>query len=372
MKFLHAAALLRPPTGIINQMRWEHEAANELGLEWDVRLYCPKGWLELEGFIQESPTVNAGDPSKGKPLDWLRFRYGYYQWLMSQEENYDAFVLRYYVHDFFQLMFARRCRKPVYFVHHTLEEPELRLPGTVSARVRTILERWAGVPTLRAATGIIGVTQEIVDYEVGRAGISDACTSIYPNGIKFDEGTVVDRRGEVPELLFVAGGFAPWHGLDLLLDSIEQSDAEFKLHLVGNVHEPNLSRATKDSRIVVHGRRSSEEIRVLAETCWLGLSSFGLHRQNMTEACTLKVREYLMMGLPVYAGHRDVVEDENVFVMSGPADIEVVLRFAKDQFTSRRKVADASRDGICKRILLSKLYEGLASSDQQLVARDAQ
>ena len=355
MKFLHAAALLRPPSGIINQMRWEHEAANELGLEWDVQLYCPKGWLEPEGFIYESPTVNAGDPSKGKPLDWLRFRYGYYQWLMAQVENYDAFVLRYYVHDPFQLMFARRCRKPVYFVHHTLEVPELRLPGTVPARIRATLERWAGGPTLRAATGIIGVTQEIVDYEVGRAGIIDARTFVYPNGIKFDEGAVADRRGETPELLFVAGSFAPWHGLDLLLDSIKQSDAEFTLHLVGNVHEPNLSRAKKDSRIVVHGLRSSEEIRALAETCWLGLSSFGLHRKNMTEACTLKVREYLMMGLPVYAGHRDVVEDENAFVVSGAADIESVLRFAKGAFTDRGVVAKHSEASICKKGLLKRL-----------------
>jgi len=330
MGYLHAAALLRPSSGIINQMRWEHQAANELGIDWGVKLFCPKGWMEPEGFIEESPKVKAGDPGKGKPTDWIRFRYGYYQWLLSQTEYYDAFVLRYYVHDPFQMMFAQRCKIPVYFVHHTLEEPELRLAGTWSAKLCAALEYLTAKPTLRAASGIIGGTQEIVNYEVARAGVVNARTFVYPNAINFNEDPVADKRGEIPELLFVAGRFAPWHGLDLLLDSIERSDAQFKLHLVGSVHEPNLSRAVKDSRIVVHGRLSSKEISHLAETCWVGLSSFGLHRKKMTEACTLKVREYLMMGLPVYSEHRDVVERKSVFVFSGPADLTTILDFAKD------------------------------------------
>lgn len=360
MKFLHAAALLRPPSGIINQMRWEHEAANELGIDWRVKLYCPHGWIEPEEFIEESHTVKAGNPAKAKPTDWLRFRYGYYQWLLSKVDNYDAFVLRYYVHDPFQLLFARRCSKPVYFVHHTLEVPELRLPGTWPAKVRARLDDLIAVPTLRAAAGIIGVTQEIVDYEIARAGISNAKTFVYPNGIKFNKEPVADRRGEIPELLFVAGGFAPWHGLDLLLDSIEKSDAEFKLHLVGNVHEPDLSRAQTDSRIVVHGRLPSVEIRRIAETCWIGLSSFGLHRKNMKEACTLKVREYLMMGLPVYAGHRDCSVQDEILYKQGEASISSILDFARNtRPISKSDISCQSERVISKGNLLSSLHSFL-------------
>ncbi len=361
MKILHAAALLRPPSGIINQMRWEHEAANELGIDWDVKLYCPKGWIGPECFIEESPKVKAGDPDKGKPMDWIRFRYGYYRWLLSQIDNYEAFVLRYYVHDPFQLIFAQRCQKPIYFVHHTLEEPELRLPGNLVAKLRAFLDHITAVPTLRAAAGIIGVTEEIVNYEVARAGIVNAHTFVYPNGIKYNEEPVADKRGEIPELLFVAGGFAPWHGLDLLLDSIENSDAQFKLHLVGNVHEPNLSRAKMDSRITVHGRLASEEIRRLAETCWLGLSSFGLYRKNMTEACTLKVREYLMMGLPVYSGHKDVVNEQNVYITTGEADIDAILRVTTELNAPRKEVAEASERSVCKKNLLSRLYSQISA-----------
>lgn len=359
MRFLHAAALLRPPSGIVNQMRWEYEAANELDVDWDVKLYCPKGWMKRERFVEESRKVEAGDPSKGKPIDWIRFRYGYYKWLMSQQNSYDAFVLRYYVHDPFQMMFVHRCRKPVYFVHHTMEVPELRLPGTRISILRAQLEKLIARPALRAATGIIGVTQEIVDYEVDRAGIKGVKTFVYPNGIKINDTPIIDKRGDIPEFLFVAGAFAPWHGLDLLLDSVERSQKEFKLHLVGNVHEPNLKRAQADSRITLHGRLSSNEIRKLAEKCFLGLSSFGLHRNGMTEACTLKVREYLMMGLPVYAGHRDVIEDQNEFVVSGPADIDAIIRFALDNINTREKVANHSSGSICKKILLTTLRREL-------------
>jgi len=68
--------------------------------------------MSLEGFVAKAPSVIAGDPNRAKLLDWMRFRHSYCQWLLSQIEEYDAFVLRYYVHDPFQLMFIRRCPKP--------------------------------------------------------------------------------------------------------------------------------------------------------------------------------------------------------------------------------------------------------------------
>ncbi len=359
MRYLHAAALLRPPSGIINQMRWEHEAACELAKDWDVKLYCPQGWLDPEAFIEESRSVKAGDPTRAKLIDWIKFRYGFYQWLMSQVEAYDAFVLRYYVHDPFQLRFVKCCNKPVYFVHHTLEEPELRISATLPAKFRAACEHLSSIPTLKSAAGIIGVTQEIVNYEVYRAGLEKMPTFVYPNGIRFDREPVEDFRGDTPEFLFMAGAFSAWHGLDLLLDSLEKSKVSFKLHLVGKVYEPDLSRASADTRVVLHGNLSTDEIRHLASSCWLGLSSFGLHRKNMTEACTLKVREYLMMGLPVYLGHNDVIKYDNEYLRIGHADIDEISRVANDFLVDRRLVSKSSEKTISKKNLLSNLINEL-------------
>ncbi|MCP6060133.1 hypothetical protein NL388_33245, partial [Klebsiella pneumoniae] len=73
---------------------------------------------------------------------------------------------------------------------------------------------------------------------------------LYPNGVFFDQGPVPDSRTEVPELLFVAGHFASWHGLDLLLDEISSSRDQFVLHLVGDLSEDDHVRASMDKRIV--------------------------------------------------------------------------------------------------------------------------
>lgn len=362
MKVLHSAALLRPPSGIANQMRWEYEVANELGLDWDTKLYCPNGWLKSEGFIEQSPDVKAGNPYASKLLDWLKFRFGYYQWLMSKQGAYDLFLLRYYVHDPFQLAFVRCIKKPVFFVHHTLEEPELAQPRTLSSKFRASLEHHLGPLTLRHAAGIIGVTQEIIDYEISRSRSSDKPTFVYPNGINLKQEPVSDNRGNVPELLFVASGFSAWHGLDLLLDSVELSNMMFKLHLVGRVNEPDLGRAKQDPRIVLHGNLASNEIRSIAERCWVGLSSFALYRQSMQEACTLKVREYLMMGLPVYSGHKDSGLSHDFYFVGDPC-IEKILAFAQEvRNASREQINSMSFSYISKKALLKKLYLDLVNS----------
>ncbi len=44
---------------------------------------------------------------------------------------------------------------------------------------------------------------------------------VYPNGILYSDGddALVDRRGDRPEIIFVASYFFDWHGLDALFDS---------------------------------------------------------------------------------------------------------------------------------------------------------
>ena len=60
---------------------------------------------------------------------------------------------------------------------------------------------------------------------------------VHPNGILYadDSDMPADRRGDVPELIFVASYFFEWHGLDTLLDSMDESDEDGRLHLVGTL-----------------------------------------------------------------------------------------------------------------------------------------
>lgn len=361
MKVLHSAALLRPSQGMLNQMKWEQAAAVELGLNWNVRMYCPKGCIGPIEILEFSDHVASEKGSKLHKLRcWFKLRIFYYQWLLSLKNKYDVFILRYYVHDPFQYYFLRRVNKPVFFVHHTLEVPELAMPGQLSDKVRALLESIIGRNTLGYAKGLIGVTGEILDYEILRCKYRDYRQSyfIYPNGIDVTNNTVEDDRESTIELLFVCSFFSPWHGLDLLIASLKNNKSSFKLHIVGDVSEEDLEYLVTDSRVVLHGKLNHDEISKLSYRCHCGLSSFALFRNNMKEACTLKVREYLKLGLPVYAGYHDVFPADFLYYQSGDANISDILLFAKRfEQTAKNDVAIAARKYIDKCELLNKLHQ---------------
>lgn len=360
MRVLHAAALLSPPSGIVNQMEWEQLAASQLGIPWQVKMFCPRD------SCADSPVVYRarwlGGKRNGviwKLYAWLILRIEYHVWLYSLAKEYDAFVLRYYVHDPFQLLFILLCNRPVYLVHHTLEVPELAMPGGTVARLRSLLEDWIGRYAVRYSYGTIGVTQEILTHQNLR-GYKRGGDYLYPNGILYEKFTVSDERCDIPELLFVAGFFAPWHGLDLLLSDIESSGQEFILHLVGTLSAVDQARAKKDKRIVLHGYKPVEYVRKISGRCSLGISSFALSRIGMAEACTLKVREYLMMGLPVYAGYQEVIPSSFSYYRSGPPSIADILAFANSvRSISREQVAGAARPYIDKSVALDILYRAM-------------
>lgn len=363
LRVLHSAALLSPPSGILAQMDWEQDAANTLGLDWQVRMYCPQNSLNKAGVLHYDNTIDAQHlkAPMGKLLAWFKLRRNYHQWLLQQQERVDVFLLRYYVHDPFQLAFVRRCQKPVYFVHHTLEVPELALPGGIAGFVRAHLEALLGRLTIPKAAGVIGVTQEIVDYELARAACPDKTAYVYPNGIIFKELSLEDRRSQdVPELLFVAN-FAPWHGLDILLKNIAQSKEKFILHLVGKIPD-DLLELTRDSRIKVHGTLNQQQIMALSAQCWVGLSSFALFRKKMKQACPLKVREYLMLGLPVYGDYEDMFPDGVNYFKCGSDDVPEILDFCRGvRVSAKNDIAALSKENINKIHLVNDLFKKLTS-----------
>jgi glycosyltransferase involved in cell wall biosynthesis len=358
MRVLHSAALLSPSSGMLNQMKWEQEAAHQLSLDWQVRMFCPIGWLEPSEIIQFSKdiTTKKNENIVEKTSKWLRFRREYYQWLISQENSVDIFLLRYSVHDPFQLRFIADCKKPVCLVHHTLELPELASANGFVAKTRVFLENIMGRHAIQQCYATIGVTQEIVDYEKKRGNQPDKLSIVYPNGIMFHYETLNDRRGDIPELLFVASHFVEWHGLDLLLKAMQSNSGQFTLHLVGNLSADDLAMAQLDPRIVLHGSKSHQEINIISESCWLGLSSFALYRKGMKEACTLKVREYLMMGLPVYAGYKESFPETFEYYRNDILNVDSLLDFSrKNRHIQRLDISLSSKKYIDKLEILSSL-----------------
>ncbi|NML46555.1 glycosyltransferase family 4 protein [Ramlibacter sp. G-1-2-2] len=343
-------------------MEWEQAAARQLGLDWDVRIFCPEGSIERSEVVVYAPAIGVPDSRLAKLVTWLRVKIAYYKWLRERMAEVDVFMLRYYVHDPFQLLFLLTCKKPVVLVHHTLEVPELSLQGQ-SGRIRAALEWALGPFCIRAASLIAGVTNEIVSYELERSNARAKPRLTYPNGILYTDATVIDDRADGPEIIFVAGHFSAWHGLDLLLDALEASSANCVIHLVGQLSREDQVRADRDLRIRCHGVLSAAAIRDISRRCSLGLSSLALHRNKMKEACTLKVREYLMMGLPVYAAYKDVFPTDFPFFKEGAPDLDQIVEYAKQCASfSREEVSSQSRVHIEKSILLGQFKSQLAEA----------
>jgi glycosyltransferase involved in cell wall biosynthesis len=190
---------------------------------------------------------------------------------------------------------------------------------------------------LNGAQGIIGVTPEIVNYELSRLR-KPKPTFCHPNGINLEKYHIApDYREGVPKMLLVASFDAPWHGVDLLIEELTRTKEKFELHLVGSVK----FNTDDDKRIIYHSVRDEEYIRDLASKCDLGLSSFALFRKNMTEACPLKVRQYLAMGLCVYSGHIDSgLPAHFPFYHHDELDADKIIEFALNSRSYSREVVE--------------------------------
>jgi len=348
--------------GIFQQMEWENAAAAHLGFDWRARLFVASG----ANYPKSSTVVEAAEPKVGRGSGalarlkrWFEFRKAYYEWLSQEAKECDVLLLRYSLSDPLQLRFIKTVGVPVFTVHHTLELSELRGRGGFIAYLRAGMEAVFGSASLRAASGVVGVTNEIRLYEQARMGHSKPGL-VYPNGI-FKKGCCQDdRRGAVVNIVFVASSFLPWHGLDVLLSNLDSCKENFVLHLVGRVNESDRCVAERDQRVVLHGLLNSEEMSSVMAMCDVGLASFALHRNDMREACTLKVREYLSAGIPVYSGYRDVFPDEFPFYKMGEATFPEIMSFArKVRSIPRGAVAGAAAQYIEKDKLLAHFYDEL-------------
>jgi glycosyltransferase involved in cell wall biosynthesis len=350
IKVLHAAVSLSPSAGVIKQIESEGKAAKDVGIDWSILFVA--GTKEKENKI----IINL--------FKYIALRIRFFGRLTLKQRAYDVILLRYSVHDFFQLLYLGVFGFKTLLVHHTKEEKELKLRRGFWAILKYI-ELVVGRASLLLAKGHVAVTREIIDYELMRIHPfqSNKPTYHYPNGFNFCHAQTNDRRcAKIPELIYVASNFAPWHGLDLLLSSINKSTEKFILHLVGPKSNELINLTKHDIRVRLHGVLSADELEDLLGQIWCGLSSFALWRKGLNEASTLKVREYLAMGVPVYSGHYDAAfPREFPYYVQGPPDINLIIEYSKKIRSSARfDVIQCAKPLISKESILKTLYDQIS------------
>lgn len=149
---------------------------------------------------------------------------------------------------------------------------------------------------LRRARGIVAVTNEIAQ-ELERF---KRPTVVIANGIDIlAYPELPPANNQAPRLIFIGSSNLPWHGIDKIV-WLALHFTKWHFDIIGghklDVSLPNLT---------VHRMLKQNEYMNIMASADIALGTLALHRTEMDEASTLKVREYLACGIPTIIGHRD-------------------------------------------------------------------
>jgi len=246
---------------------------------------------------------------------------------------------------------------PIFTEHHSKELEEIAHAQGVKSLVRRSWERKYSPQILRSAKGIIGVTDEIRRYELKRAG-ANRPSLVLPNGISLNDISLTPPAkfdGPSLDIAFISSQFLPWHGLDRLLQGMRlwnNSNLNLKIHLIGNVtSEQKIDIESKglSQFVTIHGVLYGEDLNKILNSCHLAVGSLALHRNQLKEACVLKVREYTARGLPFVIGYDDPdFPDDLPWLLKIPADdspvdIHALVDFAREVH-KRSSLAEEMRE----------------------------
>ena len=364
MKVLNLTVSGNLPQGLRLQLYYENVAAQNLTEDlWKTIVYHNQ--KPLYDFERRLPFW-ARNLIGRKLFLWV--------YLLKQCRFYDFVLNRHSSFDPFTFFFARFIKNRI-SIHHSMELTELKLVRLGWRGVTaSLIERLAGRHSVKNVCAVVGVTKEIADYELGRiskSANSQKPTLIYPNAIDLSNFLVLpdDRSGDY-SFVFVCSDFKDWRGLDLILKNIlcEKHIPHYKLHLVGLLTDEqtqevtSLNQALGSDVVIPHGKMFGEDLDYLLKGTDVGLASFGMFRIGLNEACTLKVREYLARGIPVYSNHVDTALPASFkyYKKDDAFDIKSLIEFARQmRLVSRTQVHEESAPLISKEQALGRLLHAL-------------
>jgi glycosyltransferase involved in cell wall biosynthesis len=203
-------------------------------------------------------------------------------------------------------------------------------------------ETMLGGSFLKNALAGICVSHEIEQYEKSRCKSYN--TTVIANGVRVMQPVSLEHlplNGTL-RVCMIIGSPAIWHGYDRLLKGLSQlatSDIAVQLDIIGlNQPEEKLPEVPKPHCVKWWGPMSRPQIAEHIAGCHLAVGTLALHRKEMQEASPLKVRESLMMGLPMILGYydTDISDDERFsdFILTVPnndssIDWQEVIDFTK-------------------------------------------
>lgn len=176
-------------------------------------------------------------------------------------------------------------------------------PLTLS-RLKVAYHRLTRARILRPLAGFVTVTHELAE----RFAEWNRPTLVIANGIALDafrQAPVASATS--PRLIFLGNPGSPWHGLERVAE-LARLLPECGFDIVGLDEAAWRTQAGTPERpanVRLHGMLGRAAYEPLVAQATAALGSLALYKNDMAEACPLKVREYLALGLPVIAAYRD-------------------------------------------------------------------
>lgn len=264
-------------------------------------------------------------------------------------KNISCVVMRYPIANYFLLRWFKQMSRTskIIFEHNTMELQELQIQARHSFyyKISLIGETLFGSRLRKLAAGIIGVTGEITREQLRRAG-KDLPSRTVSNGVDAESLPIWSGKpfdGKELSLIFLAGSEAPWHGIDILLNSLEKYEGVCKisLHLVGQISASSQERIKSFPSVTYTPTVYGTALDNLINSCHIGVGTLGIENSFLKEACTLKVREYWARGLPFILGYADTDLMNNPQMSS--FYLKVAIETGEKQSFSLQSVVDFAK-----------------------------
>lgn len=175
------------------------------------------------------------------------------------------------------------------------------------SRAKLLYHRLTRARVLRAVAGLVPVTHELA----GRFAGFGHPAAVIANGIELADFTPPPAPPATAplRLVFIGSRFTPWHGVERVAE-LGTLFPEARIDVIG----PEAVAAP--GNVHFHGELPYTRYAALLPEATAAVGTLGLYQKRMDEACPLKVREYLALGLPVIGGYRDtdIPEDADYFL----------------------------------------------------------
>jgi hypothetical protein len=198
----------------------------------------------------------------------------------------DLLYLRY---DLFLPAVWRLARRlPTVVEVNTDDRAEMRLRG-LDAQVWNLVNRRS---IFGGAAGVACVTSELAQRF--REPVTVVANGADPEVVP----SLPAPAGERPRTVFAGSPQIAWHGVDRLLE-LARGLPEVDFDLLG----PEVGDAP--ANVTVHGTLGGDDYWGVLGRADVAFGSLAMERAGLREGCPLKVREYLLAGLPTVIGYED-------------------------------------------------------------------